>query len=130
MQSDPQIPAALAAPSRKLALSTPKQYAIAVVVVCTATALGFLINPIIGPHSTAFIFLLVVVVLALFVGRGPTVLTAALTAISWDYFFLPPVFAFRITHVEDALLLAMYFVVAVVLGQLTSRIRRQEALER
>lgn len=127
MQSEPQTPAV---PDRNLALSTLKQYAVAVLVVCSATAGGFLFNPVLGPHSTAFIFLLVVVALALFVGRGPTLLAAALTAVAWDYFFLPPVFAFRITHVEDALLLAMYFIVAVVLGQLTSRIRRQEALER
>jgi two-component system, OmpR family, sensor histidine kinase KdpD len=69
-------------------------------------------------------------VLALFVGRGPTLVAAVLTALSWDYYFLPPLFAFRITHLEDAFLLVMYFVVAVVLGQLTTRIRRQEAIER
>lgn len=117
-------------PANGRKVSLTRQYLIAIFVVWTATAMGFVVNPLLGEHSTAFIFLLVVVALALFVGRGPTLLAAALTAISWDYFFLPPVFAFRITHVEDALLLAMYFVVAVVLGQLTTRIRRQEALER
>lgn len=107
-----------------------RQYVLATLVVTTATGMGFVLNPVLGARSTAFIFLLVVVTLALFVGRGPTLLAAALTAFSWDYFFLPPVFAFRITHLEDVLLLAMYFVVAVVLGQLTARIRRQEAIER
>jgi two-component system sensor histidine kinase KdpD len=53
-----------------------------------------------------------------------------LSAISWDFFFLPPVFAFRIKHFEDAMLCGMYFVVALVLGQLTARIRAQEEAER
>jgi len=57
-------------------------------------------------------------------------LAAALSAVIWDYFFLPPVFAFRVSHFEDVLLLGMYFVVALALGQLTARIRAQEVAER
>jgi two-component system sensor histidine kinase KdpD len=78
----------------------------------------------------AFLSLLAVVVLALFVERGPALLAAALSAAIWDYFFLPPVFAFRVSHIEDALLLVMYFVVALAFGQLTTRIRAQEVAER
>jgi two-component system sensor histidine kinase KdpD len=70
------------------------------------------------------------VVLALFVERGPALLAAALSAVIWDFFFLPPVFDLRVSHFEDVLLLGMYFVVALVLGQLTARIRAQEVAER
>jgi two-component system sensor histidine kinase KdpD len=55
---------------------------------------------------------------------------AAMSALLWDYFFLPPIYAFQITHVEDAMLFGMYFVVALVLGHLTTRIRAQEESER
>src|SRR5579871_6912399 len=45
--------------------------------------------------------------------------------------FLPAaVFAFWITDFEDVMLFAMYFIVALVLGQLTARIRAQQAAER
>jgi two-component system sensor histidine kinase KdpD len=57
-------------------------------------------------------------------------LAATLSALVWDYFFLPPVFAFRVQHFEDLMLLVMYFVVALVLGQLTTRIRMQQEAER
>jgi two-component system sensor histidine kinase KdpD len=57
-------------------------------------------------------------------------LAASLSAVVWDYFFLPPVFAFRVSHFEDALLLGMYFIVAIILGQLTTRIRAQQEAER
>jgi two-component system sensor histidine kinase KdpD len=94
---------------------------------------GFLFTPRVaevGAHAMAFLSLLAVVVLAMFVERGPALLAAALSAAIWDYFFLPPVFAFRVLHFEDALLLGMYFVVALAFGQLTTRIRAQEVAER
>jgi two-component system sensor histidine kinase KdpD len=94
------------------------------------SVLNIVVNPILGVHATALIYLLTVVLLALFVTRGATLLAASLSAVVWDYFFLPPVFAFRVSHFEDALLLLMYFIVAIVLGQLTTRIRAQQDAEK
>ena len=93
---------------------------------------GISVRTLVGAdaHVTALVFLLSVVVLALFVGRGPTLVAATMSALLWDYFFLPPIYAFRITHLEDGMLLGTYFVVALVLGQLTARIRAQEEAER
>ena len=115
---------------RTLAASGFPQYAMAVAVVALVTLGGLVFTPIVGAHATALVFLLAVVFVALVVDRGPTLLAAALSALSWDFFFLPPLYAFRIRHFEDAMLFAMYFVVALVLGQLTARIRAQEAAER
>ncbi len=90
------------------------------------SGVNFFLEPLAGSHATALIFLVAVVVLALFVGRGPTFLAATLSAAIWDYFFLPPDFAFRVTSFEDGMLLLTYFVVALVLGELMARIRAQE----
>ena len=109
------------------------QYAVVVATVAAVAGAGFLLTPQVtemGAHAMAFLSLLAVLILALFVERGPALLAAALSAAIWDYFFLPPVFAFRVSHVEDALLLLMYFVVALAVGQLTTRIRAQEVAER
>jgi two-component system sensor histidine kinase KdpD len=106
------------------------QYMLAVGTVVVVALAGFLFTPQVGAHAMAFLSLLAVVVLALFVRRGPALLAAAISAGIWDYFFLPPVFDFRVSHFDDALLLGMYFVVALALGQLTARIRAQEAGER
>ncbi|HXR34305.1 MAG TPA: DUF4118 domain-containing protein, partial [Candidatus Binataceae bacterium] len=118
---------------RFLAGSGWVQYAVVLATVVSVALAGWLFMPRVtevGAHAMAFLSLLAVVVLALFVERGPALLAAALSAAIWDYFFLPPVFKFRVSHVEDALLLAMYFVVALALGQLTTRIRAQEVAER
>jgi two-component system sensor histidine kinase KdpD len=76
------------------------------------------------------VFLCIVVLLALKVGRGPVLLAGALSALIWNFFFLPPRLTFIIANVEDILLFGLYFVVAIVLGQLVARIRAQEQAER
>ncbi len=109
---------------------TLAQYLKAIGAIAAVTLAAFLFTPFVGPHTTALVFLLTVVLLALFVSRGPTLVAAVMSAVSWVYFFLPPPFAFRIEHFEDAMLSGMYIVVALVLGHLTTRIRAQEAAER
>jgi two-component system sensor histidine kinase KdpD len=117
--------------SRPVSLDSPLwQYGAALVMVGLCTLLNAILNSAVGPHALALVYLFGVVLLAFFVGRGPTFLTATASALIWDYFFLPPKGSFRLTHVEDIMMFAMYFVVALVLGQLVSRIRGQERAER
>ena len=99
-------------------------------VVVLVTMLNYLMAPRVGIHAVALNYLLAVVIIGLFFRRGPTLLAAAMSALVWDYYFLPPVYAFRVTSFEDGMLLTMYFVVAVVLGELTARNRAQQAAER
>jgi two-component system sensor histidine kinase KdpD len=106
------------------------QYFVVAWVITGLTLLSFLLQRAVGYQAIALIYLLGVVVLGVFVGRGPTLLAATLSALLWDYFFLEPVHTLRISHFEDAMLFGMYFVVAMVLGQLTARIRAQERVER
>lgn len=103
---------------------------IATAVIVVVASINFGLSSFIGIHAAALIFLMAIVVLALFVGRGPTLLAATLSAIFLDYFFLPPVFQFRLAHATDALLLAVYFIVAFVLWQLIDRTQAQERAKR
>jgi two-component system sensor histidine kinase KdpD len=98
--------------------------------VAVVTLAAYLFTPVIGSQATALIFLLSVVVLALFVPSGPTLFAAAMSALLWDFFFVPPFFTFRIVRFGDIVLFGVYVVIALVLGQLTVRIRAQEAAER
>jgi len=52
------------------------------------------------------------------------------SALTWDYLFIPPLFTFAIARFEDGLLFGTYFVVAFISGQLTARVRAQERNER
>jgi len=107
-----------------------KQYAVAAAVLTGVGLLNELLAQYTGPRVPGFVFLLVVVLLALFLGRGPVLFAGAASALAWNYFFLPPKFTFIITSTEDGVLFGLYFVVAIVLGQLVARIRAQELAER
>jgi len=115
---------------RPLPQTVWRQYALALGVVIVIACINGLLNSILGYRTVALNFLLAVVGLALFVGRGPVVAAATASALLWNYFFLPPRFTFYITSFDDAMMFGMYFVVAIVLGQLIARIRTQEAAER
>ncbi len=99
-------------------------------IVAGVTGLNVVLDQFVGFYALALTYLLAVVVLALFVGRGPVFFAATLSALLWNFFFLPPRFTFFITSFQDGMMFAMYFIVALVLGQLTARIRAQQAAER
>ena len=107
-----------------------QQYLFAVAVVAATGLANLGLTAFSGPRVPGLVFLLAVVLLALRVGRGPVLLAGALSALAWNFFFLPPRFTFLIQKLEDAILFALYFVVAIVLGQLVARIRAQEQAER
>jgi two-component system sensor histidine kinase KdpD len=107
-----------------------RQYAIVAGVLTAVGMLNALVAQFTGPRVPGFVFLLAVVLLALFLGRGPVLFAGAASALAWNYFFLPPRFTLVITSTEDGVLFGLYFVVALVLGQLVARIRAQELAER
>ncbi|HVM48696.1 MAG TPA: ATP-binding protein [Candidatus Acidoferrum sp.] len=105
------------------------QFLLAATVVVGISLPALLLNPLVGHRAIALLYLLTVVFLALFVERGPTLFAAALSAVLWDLLFLEPIGNLSIRNAEDAIMFGMYFVVALVLGQLTARIRAQERSE-
>ena len=105
-------------------------YGIALAVVGAVTVLNALLKHQLGYQSLALIYLLSVVVLAMFVGRWPTLLAATLTALAWDFLFVPPVFTFRISDTTDLMLFFTYFIVALAMGHLAARLRAEQTAER
>lgn len=86
----------------------------------------FPLSQYIGYQTVAMILLLAVAMLPLYFGPGPVLLAAGLSALIWNFFFIPPRFTFYIGKVEDFLMFAMYFIIATVTSILTTRIRARE----
>ncbi|MEO6848768.1 MAG: sensor histidine kinase KdpD [Chthoniobacterales bacterium] len=98
--------------------------------VCAITLLGLILKPFVGYTTVGMLYLFSVLIMALFIPRGPMFLMAALSALTWNFLFIEPQFTFYVSTVQDAALLAAYFLVALVVGQLTARLRQRESLER
>ena len=106
--------------------SGSKQYLIVSVLVIILSILCYLAKDFVGYQSVSFVLLFLVSVLAIFFGTGPILLAAVLSALIWDIFFIPPQFTLYIDKPLDVLMLIMFFIIALLNGILTSRVRRQE----
>jgi len=102
------------------------QYVITSLLVILTSGICYLIRDYIGYQVVSFALLFLVSILALFYGTGPILLAATLSALIWDYLFIPPRFTLYIKQPEDAMMLLMFFIIALLNGILTSRVRRQE----
>lgn len=105
---------------------TWRGYMLALAFGAAITAIGLVVSPFIGYKPVGFIFLLGILILSFFVGRGPILFAAALSALCWDFLFIPPIFEPTISDPEDIILVGTYFLVAAIMGTLASRMREQE----
>ena len=106
------------------------QYMVAGIITILTSIACYPIREIVGYQVVAFALLFEVSILAIFLGIGPILLSATLSALLWDYFFIPPPFTLHIERPEDVLMLFMYFIIVMLNGILTSRVRNQEKMTR
>jgi len=96
---------------------------LAALALSAVTALSLFMVPLTGYVAVALLYLLVVVAIGLHYSRSTVLLSALISALLWDFLFIPPHFTFYIATIEDLLLFAMFFVVALAMGQLTGQLR-------
>jgi two-component system sensor histidine kinase KdpD len=98
--------------------------------VLLVAALLFLVKQVIGYRVVAFILMVTVSLLAMLFDMLPVLIAAILSALIWNFFFIPPLFTFHIHNTEDVLLFFMYFIIAMVNAVLTAKIKEQDKIVR
>ncbi len=106
------------------------QYLSASGIVILISAICYYLVDYLGYQSISFILLFSVSLLATIMGIGPILLASSLSALIWNFFFIPPRYTIYIEKTEDVLMFAMFFIIALLNGILTTRVRRQERLTR
>lgn len=79
-----------------------------------------------GYRVVALILMVTVSISAMVFEIFPVLITAVVSALIWNYFFIPPKFTLTIGNAEDALMFSMYFIIALLNVVLSTRIRRIE----
>jgi two-component system sensor histidine kinase KdpD len=102
------------------------QYILAAIIIGVMTFFNLLLLPIVGYSSIGLIELFAVLLIAIYIGRGPALLAAVISTLSWNYLFITPRFTFSISRPEDVILFLLYFAIAILGGNLTARLRTQE----
>ncbi|MBW7674658.1 sensor histidine kinase [Chryseobacterium chendengshani] len=102
------------------------QYFSSVLSILLVSVLCFVVRDEINYRVAALILLLTVSVVAMLFDILPVLLSAFLSAVIWNYFFIPPQFTLHISSTEDLLMFLSYFFVALLNAVLTFKIRQAE----
>jgi two-component system, OmpR family, sensor histidine kinase KdpD len=100
-------------------------YAAGVVVVSLSTLTAWFVFGQRQLADVVMVFLLGVVIVSMRFGYGPSLLAAVLSVVSFEFFFIPPLFSFAVSDLRHIVTFAVMFTVAFVVSHLTKRIRDQ-----
>ncbi len=94
--------------------------------ICVAWVMNAIFAQSLG--SLGMVFLVPVLVSAVFFGRWPAFVTAILSVMAYNFFFLPPLYTFTIADPNNWLSFAVLLFVAIIAGNLAARVRAQADL--
>ncbi len=108
-----------------------RRYLWGIALVAAATGVSALVAPFISPTNLVVVYLLSVVIAAIFLGRGPAILVSILSVALFDYFFVPPHLTLAVSDTEYILTFFGLLAVSLVISYLTAQVREQaEAAQR
>lgn len=87
----------------------------------------YLLGDWLSYRAVALILLMTISLMALKLDILPVVIASLISALAWNFFFIPPTFTFHINKTEDFLLFLMYFFISLVHTVLTFKIRKAES---
>jgi two-component system, OmpR family, sensor histidine kinase KdpD len=119
-------------PRRAPAPSAPiAEYWQSALILALCTALGAAVFPrYLSLTDVAMLFVLTTGVVAYRYSRGPSILTAFLGILLFDFFFVPPRFTFAVSDVRYVLTFGVMLAIALLISMLTLRVRAQAQMAR
>src|SRR6267154_4185729 len=115
----------MAATWKELSRRQWSSYLLATLGVAASTILLVPLRGKVNSTTVGFGFLLVVLFTAIFRGSKPALLASILGVLSFNFFFLPPFHTFTIADPQNWVALAVFFITALTVGQLSVRARRR-----
>jgi two-component system sensor histidine kinase KdpD len=112
-----------AAPAREGLDTAP--YAISALAVAAALGVGLLLQEFMGVSNVALVFLTAILASAVAYGLWPSLFACLISVLAYNFFFLPPLYTFTIADPENIVALFFFAVVAVIVSNLTARVRQQ-----
>ena len=105
--------------SAKVARSTYRRYATAVIGTVLATAVRMALAPLLHNRSAFFAYILAVLFTAWYGGLGPALLAIVLGMLTASYFFLPPVHSFSILDPEARIKAGLFVIIGLTTALLS-----------
>ena len=108
-------------------ISIGRQYLFSTILLFIFITILYGIQNLIGYETVSLILLLIIFLLPIFnFEKGPIIISAIISALAWDYYFIPPHFTMKIDKAEDVVMLFLFFIVAVTNGILTAKLKSKD----
>jgi len=101
------------------------RYIYSFLLVAVATITGFLIGGRLEPTNLVMVYLLAVVIAAIYLGRGPAIVASILGVAAFDFLFIEPYFTFVVSDTQYIITFIGLFLVGMVISYLTARANEQ-----
>ncbi|HTY51446.1 MAG TPA: sensor histidine kinase KdpD [Steroidobacteraceae bacterium] len=101
------------------------RYAWSLATSAACTLIAFALYPHIELVNLIMVYLLGVTIAGLRFGRGPSVMAALVNVAAFDFFFVPPRFAFAVSDAQYLVTFGVMLIVALVIAQLMASVRQQ-----
>jgi len=102
-----------------------RRYLISLSLIALITIIGFTVRGALEPTNIVMLYLLAVVISAVYLGRGPSLLAAIAGVLAFDFFLIPPYFTFTVNEAQYILTFLVMFLVSLVISSLTARVHGQ-----
>ncbi len=103
----------------------PRPYVLALVAVAIALGCGQLVNDWIGVENVDLVFLTAIVGVAARFGLLPSLFASVVSALAYNFFFLPPIYTFTIADPHNIAAFALFTIVAIIVSNVAARSRMQ-----
>ncbi|MGA2091268.1 MAG: ATP-binding protein [Endomicrobiales bacterium] len=101
------------------------KYLFSIVLVIAATFFGSIAKKVLLPENIIILYLLVVIITALFWGKGPAVISSVLSVLAFDFFLVPPYLTFAVNNIQYIFTFSGLLIVGLVISNLTTKTRQQ-----
>lgn len=102
-----------------------RRYGQSLLLVALATLVSIPLSAYVSPTNLVLPYLVAVVVAAVYLGRGPSIVASMTSVVAFDFFFVPPRFTFAVADTEYVLTFTGLFLVGLVISSLAARAREQ-----
>lgn len=102
-----------------------RQFLYATLAVVAALVVGELLTELTPIPNLSIVFLMSVLVSAINFGIWPAIYASVLSFFAYNFFFIPPLYAFTIAEPYELLALMIFLVVAIISATIAGRVRNQ-----
>jgi len=111
--------------------SPASRYVLSLAMVLLITGLGFPLSRLIDQTNLVMLYLLVVLIASVYLGRGPSILASIVSVLAFDFFFVNPHYSFSVSDTQYLLTFLVLLVVGLVISNSAALLRDQvEVLRR